>query len=73
MKTPIEYFYHWVEHAPNEPFLRQPKGDTWTVYSYRQAYDEALRMAAYMQRSGLNRGDHVAILSRNCCHWILAD
>ncbi|MEY3342788.1 MAG: hypothetical protein RL090_472 [Bacteroidota bacterium] len=73
MKTPVEYFYHWVEYKPDEPFLRQPKGDTWKVYTYKQAYDEALRMVAYMEQSGLQRGDHVAILSRNCCHWILAD
>lgn len=73
MKTPIEFFYERVSLQPHEPFLRQPKGDSWQEYTYQQAYDEALRMAAHMQQSGLKRGDHVAILSRNCCHWILAD
>ncbi|MFM7177699.1 MAG: AMP-binding protein [Bacteroidota bacterium] len=73
MKAPIENFYEWVKQTPDAPFLRQPYGDTWKVYSYREAFEEAASVAASMHERGLKKGDHVAILSRNCCHWILAD
>lgn len=73
MKAPIENFYDWVQWTPDAPFLRQPYGNTWKVYTYREAFDEAASVATSMLDRGLNKGDHVAILSRNCCHWILAD
>ena len=30
-------------------------------------------MAAHLQALGLERGSHVAILSKNCSHWVMAD
>lgn len=73
MKTPLEYFYDWVETKPQAPFLRQPYGDQWKEYTFKEAYEEAGKMTAGLYAMGLKEGDHVAILSRNCCHWILAD
>ncbi|MFN5323643.1 MAG: AMP-binding protein [Bacteroidota bacterium] len=73
MKTPIAYFYQWVSETPHAPFLRQPYGNTWKVFSFQEAFDEALRIVAKLQSLGLQKGDHIAILSRNCSHWILAD
>lgn len=73
MKTPIEYFYGWVEQTPEAPFLRQPFGDDWKVHTFRESFEEAKKIAAGLQAIGLQPGDHVAILSRNCCQWILAD
>ena len=34
---------------------------------------ECRKMANALQSTGLNRGSHVAILSKNCAHWIMAD
>ncbi|MEM6965651.1 MAG: AMP-binding protein [Bacteroidota bacterium] len=68
-----EYFYHWVKTKPNFPFLRQPKDDHWKIITYQQAYDEAAKMATALQGLGLQKGDHIAIYSKNCYHWILAD
>ena len=62
-----------MRQTPNAPFLRQPYGDSWKVYTYREAFEEAAAVATSMLERGLKKGDHVAILSRNCCHWILAD
>ena len=73
MKTPLEYFLHWVEVQPDAPFLRQPYGDSWIVLSYAQASAEAGRIAAALHHEGLKRGDHIAIYSKNCMHWVLAD
>ncbi len=69
----IELFYHWEEKQPNKVFLRQPKGDTWITMTYAQAGEEARKMTAALRAKGLQVGDHVGILSKNCYHWILSD
>jgi protease-4 len=38
-----------------------------------QVLDEARRMAAHLQSMGLSRGDRVAILSKNCAHFFIAE
>ncbi|GAA4276605.1 AMP-binding protein [Aquimarina mytili] len=68
-----EYFYHCVKEKPDYPFLKQPKGDQWHILTYKEAYDEASRMTSALQALGLKKGAHVAIYSKNCYHWILAD
>lgn len=68
-----EYFYHWVKEKPDFPFLKQPKGDIWKTLTYLEAYKEASSMTNALQKLGLKKGDHVAIYSKNCYHWILAD
>ncbi len=68
-----EYFYHWVKEKPDFPFLKQPKGNLWKTLTYQDAYDEASRMTKALQGLGLKKGDHVAIYSKNCYQWILAD
>ncbi|MEM6801937.1 MAG: AMP-binding protein, partial [Bacteroidota bacterium] len=57
----------------HEVFLRQPFGDSWKEMTWGEAGQEARRMAAALQSMGLKAGDHVAIVSKNCYHWILAD
>jgi len=68
-----EYFYHWVKEKPNAPFLKQPKGKQWKILTYLDAYDEASKITKSLQKLGLQKGDHVAIYSKNCYHWILTD
>ena len=69
----IAHFYHWEKVQPNKVFLRQPKGDTWYTLTYAEAGQEARKMAAALAAKGLQQGDHIGILSKNCYHWILAD
>ncbi|MFK7905404.1 MAG: AMP-binding protein [Chitinophagales bacterium] len=71
--TLIEYFYHWENTTPDKIFLRQPKGDTWKTLTFAGAGQEARKMATALAAMGLQKGDHIAIFSKNCYHWILAD
>ncbi len=68
-----EYFYHWVKEKPDFPFLKQPKGNLWKILTYGEVYHEASRMTNALKAMGLKKGDHVAIYSKNCYHWILTD
>jgi long-subunit acyl-CoA synthetase (AMP-forming) len=66
-------FRQRVAEHPERVFMRQAQGAGFIDISYRQAADQALRMAAALAARGVSRGDRVAILSKNCWHWIVAD
>jgi long-subunit acyl-CoA synthetase (AMP-forming) len=71
--TFLACFRQRVGEHPDRVFLRQAQGDRFVDISYRQAHDQAQRMAAALADRGVARGDRVAILSKNCWHWIVAD
>lgn len=71
--TPLEAFYHWEKTIPNRIYLRQPILGTWHEYSWERAGNEIRRMVSVIQGWGLPPGSHIAIASKNCAHWILAD
>ena len=73
LKTPLDNFYHWEKHTPEAIYLRQPYGREWVNYSYREAGIISRKLVAAMRALGLEKGDKVGILSKNCCHWIMAD
>jgi len=73
LKTHLEYFYSWEQNTPDNLFLKQPYGNTWHTLTYKEAGIEARKMVAVLQKMGLQKGDHIGILSKNCYHWILAD
>jgi len=69
----IEHFYKWEAETPQRVFLRQPYGDQWREMTYREAGQEARKIASALKAKGLGMGDHVGIYSKNCLHWVLAD
>lgn len=71
--TPLEAFNYWLEKDPNFIFLRQPVNRKFIEYTRKEVYDQAHRIAASLQKMGLKQGDHVALLSKNCAHWFMAD
>lgn len=73
IETPIELFYRWEKERANKTFLRQPLNGQWHHITWKEAGDQIRRMAAYLQGLGLQRGDKVAIISKNCAHWIMSD
>jgi long-chain acyl-CoA synthetase len=73
LKTPLDNFYHWEKNTPEAIYLRQPYGREWVNYSYREAGIISRKLVAAMRKLGLEKGDKIGILSKNCCHWILAD
>lgn len=69
----LYYFYQWEKEKPHDPFLRQPFGTDWTLISWQEAGDQARRIAAALLDQGLQPGDKVGTLSKNCYHWVIAD
>lgn len=71
--TPLDRFLQWEAQTPDRIFLRQPFKGSWKEWTWKQAGDEARRIAAALQGLGIRPGDHVSLLSKNCAHWIMAD
>ncbi|WP_425391709.1 AMP-binding protein [Ekhidna sp.] len=71
--TPLEAYHYWLDENPKAVFLRQPINREFIEYSREEAYKQARSIAAGLQEMGLKKGDHVAILSKNCAHWFMAD
>ena len=68
---------HVFEHEARQRdrvYLTQPLGGGQVVdYTWGQVMDQARRMAAHLQTQGLPRGSRIAILSKNCAHFIIAE
>ncbi|MBL7835438.1 MAG: AMP-binding protein [Cyclobacteriaceae bacterium] len=71
--SPLAQFLKWEKEIPNQIFLRQPISGQWRTWTYKQAGDEVRRIAAGIQASGLPEKSNIAILSKNCAHWPMAD
>jgi long-chain acyl-CoA synthetase len=72
-RTPLEYFLHWESKKPGDVFLRQPVAGRWHVYTFHQAGVEARRIAGFLKKLSFPPGSRIAILSKNCAHWFMAD
>jgi long-chain acyl-CoA synthetase len=71
--SPLDIFYHWEKTTPGSIFLKQPIDGQWKSWTYRQAGDEIRRIAASLKVYGLDPRSNIAILSKNCAQWIMAD
>jgi long-chain acyl-CoA synthetase len=71
--TPLEAFAHWVDTTPSKIFLRQPINRVFKEYTFKEADEEIRKIASALNGMGLSKGSHVALLSKNCAHWIMAD
>ena len=67
------FFRHEREH-PHRTYLVQPlaQGRKQTL-SWAEVGDQARRFANWLRQHPLPERSHIAILSKNCAHWIIAD
>ncbi|MEM6766815.1 MAG: AMP-binding protein [Bacteroidota bacterium] len=66
-------FYRWEKERANEPFLRQPFGDNWEVWTWGEVGHMARKLATGLKSLGLPPGSHIGLVSKNCREWFVAD
>ena len=71
--SPLEAFLYWEQKIPNHVFLNQPIAGSYRSYTYKDVGLEARKAASFIKDYGLPRHSHIALLSKNCAHWIIAD
>ena len=69
----IDCFCLFEQTQADQLFLSEPVNGVYQNFTWKSAGDEVRKMAAAIQAMGLQKGDKVAILSKNCAYWIMAD
>ncbi|MCF5908227.1 AMP-binding protein [Aeromonas veronii] len=72
-KLPLEMLYHWERQYPDRTYLRQTINREYVDFTWGEVADEARRMVTALRHLGLVAGDKVALLSKNCAQWFIAD
>ncbi|MEX1239231.1 MAG: AMP-binding protein [Cyclobacteriaceae bacterium] len=72
-ETPLSSFFQWEKQTPQQTFLRQPVSGEWKSWNYLQAGREIRKIATALRALDLPAESTIAILSKNCAHWIMAD
>ena len=71
--TLIDKFCAFEASQPNQLFLSEPVAGSYKNFTWAEAGQQVRKMAAALNAMGLGKDDKVAILSKNCAHWIMAD
>jgi long-chain acyl-CoA synthetase len=72
-ESPLAAFIHWEKTIPNNVMFKQPLNGKVTEFTYKRAGDEIRRMATALQSKGYPQGSKIALISKNCAHWVMAD
>ena len=71
---PLQRFYSHVDGRGGDVYLTQPTGGGQVIdYTFEDVFDQAARMAAHLQGLGLEPQSKIAIVSKNCAHFIIAE
>ena len=74
LQLALDDAYRWEEKAPNQLWMTQPIGNGEVeTYTWAQGMDQARRMATHLKSLNLEPGSHIALISKNCAHFILTD
>jgi len=73
MSDPLSRFYKWEHETPGTVLFHQPLPGLVKTFTYAQAGQEMRKIAAALLSLNLPRRSRVAILSKNCAHWMMAD
>ena len=72
-KSFLDIFYLREELHPEKIYLRQPKGEEWQEFTWKEVGIQARKVLTALRDLGLEKGDHIGIISKNCAQWIIAD
>jgi long-subunit acyl-CoA synthetase (AMP-forming) len=69
----LQSFLAQVKKHPEKTYLNQPVNRQLEQYSWQEVEQQARKTAQFLREQGLKPGDRVAIFSKNCAHWFIAD
>ncbi len=74
VRLPLDWFYEREAQHPNKRYLVQPMGGgQLQELTWGEVGEQARRAANWLRALELPQGSRVAIISKNCAHWIIAD
>jgi long-chain acyl-CoA synthetase len=73
-KLLLDYIYDHEAKRGADVYMTQPIGNNQVIdYTWAQTVDQARRMATHLQSLGFEPGARIAILSKNCAHFFMAE
>ncbi|QHC97128.1 AMP-binding protein [Pseudomonas sp. R84] len=73
-RLPLDVFYEREARHPRQRFLVQPSGGGQIeTLSWADVGHQARCTAHWLRARELPQGSHIALISKNCAHWIIAD
>ena len=73
-KLMLDYIYEHEAARKDHVFLTQPIGGGRVVdYTWGEMMDQSRRMATHLKTQGFAPSSRIAILSKNCAHFIMAE
>ena len=70
----LDHVFAHEQSLADQVFMTQPLGQGRVQdYTWAQTTDQARRMAAHLRAQGLAPGARIAVLSKNCAHFIMAE
>lgn len=71
--TPDLALLQWAQSKPDQCYLRQRASRRFVDYTFAQVAREAQCFVTVLQSLGLEPGDRVALVSKNCAEWFIVD
>lgn len=71
--SPLAAFEYWEKNTPDKEFLRQYHSGKLDILTYKEAGIQARKAARFLKDQGLPKQSKIALLSKNCDFWVLAD
>ncbi len=71
--APLQAFAYWEKNTPNQLMFNQPFLEGPVKMSYHEAGIEIRKMAQALINLDYTPKSKIALLSKNCSHWIMAD
>ncbi len=73
-KLILDYVFDHEAKLADTVYLTQPiGGGAVTDYTWKQTLDQSRRMATHLKAQGFEPGSRIAILSKNCAHFFMAE
>lgn len=69
----VDKFSEYERTTPGRLFLSEPVKGVYQNFTWAEAGKQIRSMAAALRSFGYGKDDKIAILSKNCAHWIMAD
>ncbi|MCL9773306.1 AMP-binding protein [Vibrio methylphosphonaticus] len=73
LPPPNEMILKWAQERPNEVYLKQIINREFVEFTYAEVADKALRLVSSLRALGIQPGDKVALISKNCAEWFICD
>lgn len=69
----LDKFCEFESTRANKLFLAEPVKGVYQKFTWQESGSQVRRMAAALGKMGFGKNDKIAILSKNCAHWIMTD